>query len=383
MYIHPAHTVDYDTLVSNLALEIEAGNVSTAQDGPLVMYRYTQQCVFDRNWNQWNLVARGLILDTEKRCIAACTMPKFFNWSEIAIVIPDEPFEVTEKLDGSLGIVFFHNKRWRVATRGSFKSEQAIWAETWLNNPAFVNLDELSTSNTYLVEIVYSANRIVVAYDFEGLVLLTGYNSKGQEFNRKAIESIAAGANLDSVASVQCDGIDDLLTIAKTLSTDKEGFVVRFESGLRIKIKGDEYCRVHRLISHVTPLAVWDMMAACDDLTLVARELPEEFRKDFDAITELLSRQFDTLIERIRLAAEYVKSMSDKELGLWLSTQHMFDENVARFVFSVRKKNLLAEAFKPVKMRRRLFETFRPTGNVLPGYTPSSLLNRFTEETSA
>ena len=31
-------------------------------------------------------------------------------------------------------------------------------------------------------------------------------------------------------------------------------------SGQAVKIKGEEYCRIHKLISKVTPLAIWDML---------------------------------------------------------------------------------------------------------------------------
>ena len=64
-----------------------------------------------------------------------------------------------------------------IASRGSFISEQAEWA----NNFFFFN-DELQQhvensfkdEYTYLVEIVYKSNRIVVDYgDYEGLILLS------------------------------------------------------------------------------------------------------------------------------------------------------------------------------------------------------------------
>ena len=48
--------------------------------------------------------------------------------------MPDLPFETMEKLDGSLIIIFHHNGRWRTATKGSFTSSQAQWAENFLEN---------------------------------------------------------------------------------------------------------------------------------------------------------------------------------------------------------------------------------------------------------
>ena len=52
---------------------------------------------------------------------------KFFNMEEHQPEeIPNETFEVFEKLDGSLGILFWYQGQWILATKGSFTSDQAI-----------------------------------------------------------------------------------------------------------------------------------------------------------------------------------------------------------------------------------------------------------------
>jgi len=77
---------------------------------------------------------------------------------------------LTRKEDGSLGIIYHYNGEWRVNTRGSFKSRQAQWALEWMKT--HINLDELVPGNTYLAEIVYRKNIIVIPYKFEGLIWL-------------------------------------------------------------------------------------------------------------------------------------------------------------------------------------------------------------------
>jgi RNA ligase len=73
------------------------------------------------------------------------------------------------------------------------------------------------------------------------------------------------------------DSVSQLLLEAKDLPADEEGFVVRFDDGGRLKIKGAEYRRIHALISRITPLAMWEIMQAGDDLAKVRRDIPEEF----------------------------------------------------------------------------------------------------------
>lgn len=384
---HPARRVDYDTLLMTLDVEVESGRVATTIDGSLVLYKYTPECAFEKQWTWASRLARGLILDVETRRVIATPFPKFFNYGEGDTPstpmdpLPDEPFEVTAKVDGSLAIIFHHDDRWRVATRGSFKSEQARWAEDWLYT--HVDLSALLPGHTYLAEIVYAANRIVISYAFEGLVLLSAYNDDGHELGRPSLEWIAEHAGFRLVDVIAASNLDDLLTIAKQLPASDEGFVVRFQSGRRVKIKGDEYCRIHRLVSRVTPLAVWEMLVENDDIDKVAKQLPEEFLKDFDAIRDLLLDQFLVICNAIEDAVRLTRHMDDKTLGLWLPTQATYPSNVAKWIFPARKKNLLIAVHRAGDLRRRVFETFRPTGNRLEGYTPSSAMNRFAEETNA
>jgi RNA ligase len=90
--------------------------------------------------------------------------PKFFNYGEQ----PDEdtrrlgqPFTLSEKVDGSLGIHYRWNGTDGIATRGSFHSPQAQWATAALADSPPVRFDY---GRTHLFEIVYPENRIVVDY---------------------------------------------------------------------------------------------------------------------------------------------------------------------------------------------------------------------------
>lgn len=384
---HPARVIGYDELVHGLDRDVSEGFINTVDEGTLRLYKYTERCTFDRQWSPWSMIARGLILDTETRAVVATPFPKFFNYGEGSAPnqpmppLLDEPFEVSEKIDGSLGIVFWHGGRWRVVTRGSFRSEQAVWAEAWLQ--VHVTTEALHPGATYLVEIVYPENRIVINYDYSSLVLLAAYAEDGYELDRCALLNVAAHAGLRTATVIARDCIDDLLAIAKTLPATNEGFVVRFASGRRIKIKGDEYCRIHRLVSNLTPLGVWELLVMGDDLDAVARDLPEEFQGDLSRIRDLLLAQFDDTMQAIERAVLATAMMDDKTLGLWLAQQTTYSAGIARWIFPSRKKRFLSAVHVPGDvMRRRCFEMFRPTANRLDGYEPSSVMNRFAVEAS-
>lgn len=368
--------MDFQVLLSGLKAEAERGNiVAKAKPGTdLVLFNYTNSCTFDRAWNDFTRMARGLILDTKLQRIAATPFPKFFNVFEENVPLPDVGFETFEKVDGSLGIVYHHASRWRVATRGSFDSVQAQWAERWLNSQP--NISDLWQGTTYLVEIVYPQNRIVVDYGgWEGLILLGAYDHTGHEVPFSRLLDVRV-PGIRHVESFHYNSVDAIVEIAKCLPARHEGFVVRFSNGYRVKIKGDEYIRIHRIISNLTPLSIWESMREGDDLKVIKSQLPEEFWKDFDNIVGLLSVDLNSLQCDIASAVMETEHMSDKELGLRLGE---FDPKVQQFLFTLRR-NPTAIFDLGSRMRRKYFDLVRPTGNRLEGYSPTTSMMNFRAE---
>lgn len=319
MNIHLARLMKYDELYIGLEFAAQEGMVRKyIGDDGLQLYCYTEKTVFERAWNDITILARGLILDTIKKEIVALPFIKFFNVGEDGTTIPDLPFQTFEKLDGSLIILFYHNGRWRCSTKGSLSSDQAKWAEHWIRDE---DVDSwLVKGTTYLAEGIYPANRIVVHYDSEdtGLHLLAAYDGNGEELNYEKLKGVAAGLNWPVVHRHDYTHISELMAEALTLPKNREGFVIRFSNGLRLKIKGDEYCRIHRLVSRITPLAIWDMMQNEDDLATIRLQLPEEFWVDFDAIVENLQKKIDDITKRVRIWADRLGEKDDKAIGLML-----------------------------------------------------------------
>jgi RNA ligase len=369
---HPARTIPFAELWAGLQAARAAGMVMMRLDADTgrSLWCYTTRCVYEGSWNAFTLLARGLVLHEHTQQVVATPFPKFFNLGERGQVIPELPFEVFEKLDGSLIIIHFHEGRWRAATKGAFDSPQAIWAETRL---AQQDLSALQPGTTYLAEAIYPENRIVIAYAEPALVLLAAYEESGLELVTASLQTVAAWLGWRLAERYYYDSFTDLIAKAQQLPASREGFVLRFDNGLRLKVKGAEYRRVHALISHCTPLALWEAWAAGDDLNAIRRELPEEFWSDFDSIVALLQQAMVALTMRIAQAVADVANMNDKELGLRLGEQ---PEAIRSFLFPWRKSggNLTG------KNREALFRAIRPTGNILAGYTPSYAMKRVAED---
>lgn len=373
---HPSISESFDILYSELHKRVALGfiNVATSDTG-LELFNYTRQCSYDAAWDKYTLIARGLILDPKNKKIVAFCLPKFMNLGEISAHVPNLSFSVTEKMDGSAGFIWYANGKWNVSTRGSFNSEQSIWAEKWLYEN--VDVDSFIKGYTYIVEIIYKENRIVIKYEEEGLFLITVYDAAGYELSPIVYKVNGLGI----VKHYNYSSIDELVKVCETMSSQEEGFVVRFENGYRLKIKSREYIRLHRIISNITPLAIWEALMNKDNMELIRKELPEEILKDYDTITGILVNKQRMLLENIVIACENTRSMTDKELGLFLqSKENPYPKDVSKFLFPCRKDDFLNKINEIGKHRQRFFDTFRPNGNMLEGYSQSNVMNRFSKE---
>jgi RNA ligase len=230
---------------------------------PLAILNYTEQAVYDRAWNATTRQCRGLIYKVGTEEVVARPFPKFFNYGEPDAPALDlnAPTVVTDKLDGSLGILYPTPDGYAVATRGSFTSDQAIHASR-LYAERYSGFQPWP-SFTYLFEIVAPWNRVVVDYgETDDLFLLaaietaTGYPSWRPVWPGPRVQEFSYA------------------TLAHALEAEPrpgaEGLVVYFPdypAGERVKLKQDDYVALHRILTGTNARHVYEFAAvrACHE----------------------------------------------------------------------------------------------------------------------
>jgi RNA ligase len=278
----------------------------------LYIYNYTQKAQFDRVWNNETLQCRGLIMDSRNNIVAR-PFPKFFNLQEAidqGEQLPAEDFVVTEKMDGSLGILYFISGFPHLATRGSFISDQAIRGTKILQSKYFES--RFNPHYTYLFEIIYPENRIVVDYKgLEDLVLLAVRDTQtGKEPPYDFICKFAENHGLKHVQKY--DAIRDFSKIQA--EENKEGYVINFPtSEKRYKIKFDEYVRLHRLVTGVNARTIWDLLRSNQAFDELMDRVPDEFYSWVKKTKKNLEEEFN-LVEALALKQwEIIKTLPDRK----------------------------------------------------------------------
>ncbi len=279
-------------------------------EADLLIFNYTQKCQFERFWTEETMMARGLITDLEGN-IKARPFKKFFNYEEHVgedsklSPLPAENFTVWEKYDGSLGILYWVGDEPRIATRGSFVSEQASKATEMLKKYSDWKPDR---DKTYLFEIIYPENRIVVNYEgMSDLILLAVVDTEsGEEYE-------LFGQGYPFWIAKNYMGISDLSKLKELAKDNHEGFVIRFYSGMRLKLKFEEYVRLHRLVTGVNAKRIWEHLKDNQPLDELLERVPDEFYKWVKNTQESLQWEFNLVEDLAFKEFEKVKSLPTRK----------------------------------------------------------------------
>jgi len=282
--------------------EVEAGNVNVQRHSslPLSIYKYSKQAVYTRHWNEITLRCRGVVLDEESNVVVNGFL-KFFNHDEQDgrsgyEMHKDFPYVVTEKLDGSLIQAAKYRGELVVTSSGSFESPQALRAKEMIN-PSLIE-----EGKTYVFEIIYPENRIVLDYgDKVSLTLLAVRDTDtGHEFLLDEYEQF------DRVKSVNMTLEEVESDLVRADYINKEGYVVRFADGFRVKCKYHEYMRLHKIVSGVNEKYVWECLRDKVDFETNLGNIPDELY-DFIKKTkaDLLAKYAD-IESQARNVYEYV-----------------------------------------------------------------------------
>lgn len=325
---------------------------SHPEDENLKIFNYTKKCQFEQAWNDCTLQCRGLIIDEKEKKIIARPFSKFFNAGEIDLTIEEisnwKDKKIMEKYDGSLGILYKIGDKYQIATRGSFASEQSKWANEYMKdrgfkgpNHMFVGKASKSDDYTHLFEIICPESKVVVHYDFTGLVYI---GSVHKETGEIVIDNdmIYFGENIPE-------------KFHKNIVMNREnseGYVV-IKDNLLVKIKEDEYVRLHRILSGLSVKTIIENLRDNIDDTELIESLDEEHRDWYKKTKHELQMKKNFILslckpivegadyETRKEQAEYIqKSIDKKYWGICFATLDKRDTVVNNNIWKIISKEI-------------------------------------------
>lgn len=232
--------------------------------------------------------ARGIIFEKNTYEVVCRPFTKFGNYGEsYAAKVNWDRCWVTEKIDGSLIKVWYHNG-WHVSTNGTIDAANANLDDVHYSNfmELFIAalrrhgftytsfLTQLNKEYTYLFELVSPYNRVVIPYDSIDLYYLTRiHTGTGIEEWGGIYGELLTLPTPDIYSMV---GFDNIISAAENLPWDKEGYVVFDELYNRVKVKSPAYVLAHyarnnnvitwkRLISVVLVNQQEEFLTYCND----------------------------------------------------------------------------------------------------------------------
>jgi len=159
-------------------------------------------------------------------------------------------------------------------------------------------------------------NRIVVDYgDYEGLVLLGAFDTKsGVEISRTELEKLDE-FELVTIYKTWGEGYD---LLKEEISKDKEGYVIRFKSGFRMKIKGDEYVRLHKILTNISNRDIWEYLKDNKPFDELLEKVPDEFNNWVKETVRDLTVRFENIEKDYREIFDNLnnRNLSRKDFAL-------------------------------------------------------------------
>ena len=234
------------------------------EEEELILLNYTSQAhnllhKIEGGWSKELRLARGLVFSFRGQDINLISrgFEKFFNSGELPENSLDMlkknyqgSYPVFEKLDGHMIEFFEWKEEVRATTRGKFNTESANKSLELMSKESWLNIKSSLKQSGYdlmslVCELVCPETEVLVTYDgIKKLFILGAYDVSGNEIPYDKLYAILKTKIEDSfdfpeINSMSVTGINK--EIKRKDIDNKEGFVILFPDGVRIKFKYNNY----------------------------------------------------------------------------------------------------------------------------------------------
>ena len=310
--------------------------IKIVEEGNLVLFKYSQ--IDSDFFNPIVQECRGIILEKDTWRVVAYAFRKFGNFGESYVDEIDWESAVVEtKEDGSLIKVYYYDGEWRVGTNGTIFAENAeLNAGPYKNfrqlfdaaaEKCGLDFSRLNRYYTYIFELCSEFNQVVCPQSEMRLIHIGTRNNR-------TFQEVEADIGIPHPQRYALSSLEDCIAMAKTFDFTKEGFVVKDKNYNRIKVKSEDYVRVHRLANNgsMTEERAIELIRA-NELDEFFTYFPhyKEYIGRIKAKITALSYTIDKDISRARVIKE--NSSSRKDFAAWVAGLSSLEKAIAFLVY--------------------------------------------------
>lgn len=295
----------YLSSVSDYLPDILSG-LKITQKGTDILLHYDKydKMQFSDFWDKYNgffRECRSLVIDLENEEIILSPFAKFFNINEI----PDnsleslqveisnaDKVEFTPKMDGSMQAARWY--RGDVYMSGSQALDENLSWRLKMGKGMLTQQHKsmllLYNDFTFIFEMIALEDAHVVKYkkSDEGLYLVGMRHVKtGQQMPYSFVRAIASLFDIKTVSDLSLT-LDEAIENAHTLkASEAEGYVLNIQKGDRthlVKIKGEEYVHLHRVINKIISPNMIIEVIANDQYDDFISSIPEAYKENCEKV---------------------------------------------------------------------------------------------------
>lgn len=296
-------------LLEELRKRVDLGLIGARPNGRLTIFDYTNHCMFERAWDEFTMQARGLVLDDQGKIIAR-PWRKFFNVNERPETkleaLPAETPELSDKMDGSMIIVFHDGDAWRAITRFCWENPQTKYANAWLEMYDHF----LYPENTYMFELIAPWNRLVIPYEKAEMILLGIVNTaSGEDSSYAQVTDYAKKRGMKAV-KFETRPLSEISLLDPKVR-DREGYVARYSNGLRVKLKYQQYMILHKILTGLSVKGIWETLSTNNEPSF--ENVPDEFMDWFRKQRDGLKKSYHEIEEKAKAAFQSIPAQPSRK----------------------------------------------------------------------
>ena len=306
---------------------------------------------------------RGILFYPDGRLMMR-RLHKFFNVNERDetqqhLVDLSQSHVILEKLDGSMITPVVVDDAIRWGTKMGI-TDVSMGAELFVaKHPNYAEFADLhiDRGQTPIFEWCSRKQRIVVDYPQDRLVLIAiRDNHTGEYKSYEQMRTYAESYGIDLVKAYPgtSDSMAHLIAETRAME-DAEGWIIRFDDGHMVKIKGEWYVRIHKTKDNLTheknvvDLLISEKMDDAKAFMLADdRERVEQFERDFwngvafqvDAYDKYFGMVVGTGLDRKRFALEWMPTIKDQDPHASTIVFGLFDgKDTRKMLLDILAKN--------------------------------------------